>query len=123
MAALPPVQPPIGALNQFISPRGDVLILTEKAMSLSGDSFDVKRFVNGQPGEPVLKIEGRHMTISGRKQINDMAGNQLFDIVKEHMHLLHPTFRVEDPQGKELLEVKKSFKRASPTMLLDNEFG
>lgn len=48
------------------------------------------------------------MSLSGRKSVFDMAGNHLFDIVKEHLHI-HTTFAAVDPHGKKLLEVKSSF--------------
>lgn len=109
MAQLPPVQRPIGIFANFIAKYGETLILKEKLMSLSGDSFDIK-LANGQP---IFKVQGRHMTISGRKSVSDMSGNHLFDIVKEHLHI-HSTYVAEDPQGKKILEIKNSFKCSAP---------
>lgn len=106
MVRLPPLQHPIGVFDKYMAHDGETLILKEKLMSLSGDSFEV----NGVTGQAIFKVQGRHLTTSGRKSVKDMAGNHLFDIVKKHMHI-HSTYAVEDPQGKNILEVKSSFKR------------
>ena len=106
---LAPVKRPIGIFDQFIARQTETLILKEKVMSLSGDSFDIKL----ASGQPVFKIQGRHMTISGRKSLSDMQGNHLFDVVKELMHI-HATFAVEDAKGNKIVSIKNSFKRASP---------
>ncbi|KAL6860632.1 hypothetical protein ACO1O0_004660 [Amphichorda felina] len=102
---LPPVERPIGIFDQFIVRQTETLILKEKVMSLSGDSFDIKL----ASGQPVFKIQGRHMTISGRKSLSDMQGNHLFDVVKELMHI-HATFAVEDAKGNKIVSIKNSFK-------------
>ncbi|KAF4340873.1 LURP-one-related 10 [Fusarium beomiforme] len=95
----------VGIFKNFIANQSETLVLKEKVMSLTGDSFDIK-LANGQP---ILKVEGKVMSISGRKKVFDMNGNHLFSIVKEHLHI-HTTFAVEDPQGVKLMEVKSSFK-------------
>ncbi|RSM06844.1 hypothetical protein CEP52_005501 [Fusarium oligoseptatum] len=77
----------------------------KKVLSLTGDSFDIK-LANGQP---ILKVEGKMLSISGRKSVYDMQGNHLFDIVKKLLNI-HTTFHVESPQGQVLMEVKSSFK-------------
>ncbi|GIK07533.1 hypothetical protein Aspvir_003199 [Aspergillus viridinutans] len=101
---LSPVPKPVAIFDQFIAQQTETLALKEKVLSLSGDSFDVK-LANGQP---IFQIKAKLMSISGRKSVFDMAGNHLFDIVKEHLHI-HTTFAAEDPHGKKLLEVKSSF--------------
>ncbi|UNI24551.1 hypothetical protein JDV02_010286 [Purpureocillium takamizusanense] len=105
MAQLAPVQRQLGVFDKFIAQNTETLVLKEKVLSLSGDSFDIS-LANGQP---IFKIQGRHMSISGRKTVTDMQGNHLFDIVKEHMHI-HSTYAAEDPQGNKILQVKSSFK-------------
>ncbi|KAK3681255.1 tubby C-terminal-like domain-containing protein [Podospora appendiculata] len=102
---LAPVPQPIGIFNQFIAPHSETLILREKVMSLSGDSFEIKL----QSGQPLLRIQGSVLSLSGRKSVFDMAGNHLFDICKELLHLIHTTYAVEDPSKKKLMEVKSSF--------------
>ena len=109
MAQLQPVKRPIALFDKFVASNTETLILKEKVMSLSGDSFDIK-LANGQP---IFKIQGRHMTMSGRKTVTDMQGNHLFDIVKELMHI-HATYAAEDPKGNKILQIKNSFKRMSP---------
>jgi uncharacterized protein YxjI len=87
-------------------PYPTTIVLKEHVLSLTGDSFSIKM----EDGTPILQVEGKILSISGRKKVRDMAGNHLFDIVKEHLHI-HTTFAIEDPQGQKLMEVKSSFKR------------
>jgi uncharacterized protein YxjI len=98
----------VGVFKNFIANQTETLVLKEKVMSLTGDSFDIK-LANGQP---ILKVEGKVMSISGRKKVFDMNGNHLFSIVKELLHI-HATYAVEDPNGVKIMEVKNSFKRES----------
>ncbi|KFH42085.1 Protein LURP-one-related-like protein [Hapsidospora chrysogenum ATCC 11550] len=102
---LQPVPRPWGVFDQFIARNTETLILKERVFSLTGDSFDV-RTANGQP---VFKIQGRKMTISGRKSLSDMQGNHLFDIVQERMHI-HTTYVAEDPRGNKILTVRNSIR-------------
>ncbi|KAL4729144.1 hypothetical protein ACLX1H_003554 [Fusarium chlamydosporum] len=99
----------VGVFKNLMAAQTETLVLKEKVMSLTGDSFDIK-LANGQP---ILKVEGKVMSISGRKKVFDMQGNHLFSIVKELLHI-HATYAVEDPQGVKIMEVKSSFKRKSP---------
>ncbi len=103
---LPPLAQPIGQFSATIAQTTETIILKEKVLSLSGDSFDIKN-INGQP---FLKVQGRHATLSGRKSVQDMAGNHLFDIVKEHFHL-HATYAAETPEKHKFLEIKSSIAR------------
>ncbi|KAJ4361695.1 hypothetical protein N0V95_001679 [Ascochyta clinopodiicola] len=105
MAQLPPVPAPIAIFPQFIARAPETLVLKEKVLSLTGDDFHIK-LANGTP---ILRVEGKVMSISGRKKVFDEQGGHLFDIVKEHFHL-HTTFRVEDASGKKVVEVKSSLK-------------
>lgn len=88
-----------------MSHNGSTIVLKEHVLSLTGDSFSIKT----ADGTPILQVEGKLMSISGRKKVTDMGGNHLFDIVKEHLHI-HTTFAIEDPQKQKLMEVKSSFK-------------
>jgi len=108
----------IGVFDHFIARQTETFILKEKVLSLSGDSFDIK-MANGQP---ILKVAGKLMSISGRKSVFDMAGNRLFDICKEHFHI-HSTYVCEDPNGQKFLEVKSKFKRKlSPGLSNHDDF-
>lgn len=105
MAVLPPVPHPIALFPVFIASQPETIVLKEHVLSLSGDSFSIK-LANGTP---ILSVEGKVMSISGRKKVSDMQGNHLFSIVKEHFHL-HATYVVESPAGEKLVEVKSSLK-------------
>ena len=96
----------VGIFKPFMAHNGSTIVLKEHVLSLTGDSFSIKT----ADGTPILQVEGKMMSISGRKKVTDMAGNHLFDIIKEHFHI-HTTFAIEDPQGQKLMEVKNSFKR------------
>lgn len=104
--ALAPVPQQLGIWNQFLARQSETVILREKVMSLSGDSFDITL----QTGQPILRVQGKVMSLSGRKSVFDLSGNHLFDIVKEHLHI-HATFAAVNPAGQKLLEVKSSFAR------------
>lgn len=108
MAQIAQVPSPVGVFPQFFARGPETLVLKEKVLSLTGDDFHIK-LANGTP---ILRVEGKVMSISGRKKVFDEQGNHLFDIVKEHFHL-HATFRVEDAQKRKIMEVKSSMKRKS----------
>jgi hypothetical protein len=103
---LHPVPEPIGVFQNYVAKVPETLILREKIMSLSGDSFTV----TNAAGLPFLKIKGHHVTISGRKSVYDMQDHHLYDLVKELLHL-HATYAAEDPSGKKILSVRSSFQR------------
>lgn len=105
MATIPQVPQPIGIFPQFFAAGPETIVLKEKVLSLTGDSFSIK-LANGTP---ILQVEGKIMSISGRKKVSDMQGNHLFSIVKEHLHL-HATYVIESPAKEKLLEIKSSFK-------------
>ncbi|KAF2118951.1 tubby C-terminal-like domain-containing protein [Lophiotrema nucula] len=105
MAQIAPVPQPIGVHSQFIAQKTETLVLKEHVLSLSGDSFSVKL----ADGTPVLQVEGKVMSISGRKTVRDMQGNHLFDICKEHFHI-HATFAIKNPQDQKIMEVKSKFQ-------------
>lgn len=103
--SLPPVSQPIALFDQFVAGVPQTLILKEKVLSVSGDSFDITL----DNGQPILKVEGAWVSIHGRKKVSDMNGQHLFNIIKEHMHI-HTTYAVEDPENKKIAEVKSGFK-------------
>ncbi|KAJ5112047.1 hypothetical protein N7532_000092 [Penicillium argentinense] len=102
---LAPVAEPIAINQQFVSSEPQTLVLKEKVLSVTGDSFEIK-LANGQP---LLKVHGAWVSISGRKKVEDAQGKHLFDIVKEHLHI-HTTYALEDPHKKKICEVKSSLK-------------
>lgn len=105
-AQLPPVAQPIALFQQFLAQQSETVVLREKVMSLSGDSFEITL----ASGQPLLRVQGTVMSLRGRKSVYDLANNHLFDIVREHMHI-HPTFAAVDPSGKKLLEVRNKIVR------------
>lgn len=96
----------VGIFPQFIAQQAETIVLKEHVLSLTGDSFSIK-LANGTP---ILQVEGKVFSLGGRKKVRDMAGNHLFDIKKEHLHI-HTTFAILDPQGTKIMEVKSSFAR------------
>lgn len=100
---LHPAPQPVALFEQFIAREQETVVLKEKVFSLSGDSFEIKL----GSGVPLLKVNGAWPSISGRKKVEDMNGNHLFDLCKEHMHL-HTTYFMEDANKNKLCEVKSS---------------
>lgn len=101
---LPPMPQPLGIFDTFIARQTETIILKEKVLSLSGDSFDIK-LANGTP---LLQVKGSVMSLSGRKSVFDMAGGHMFDIQKELLHI-HATFACVTPNDQRILEVKSKF--------------
>jgi len=110
MAALAGLPQPIGLFPTFIAQRSETIVLKEKVMSLTGDSFSIKL----ADGTPLFQVEGKLMTITGRKRVTDMQGNHMFDIVKELLHL-HHVWALEDASGKKIMEVKNKFQLIGST--------
>ncbi|KAF4768835.1 hypothetical protein HAV15_008522 [Penicillium sp. str.  len=100
---LDPVAEPIAIFEQYISKEPQTIVLKEKVLSVSGDSFDIK-LANG---EPFLKVQGAWVSLSGRKKVEDAHGKHLFDIVKELLHI-RSTYAIEDTHRKKICEVKSS---------------
>jgi uncharacterized protein YxjI len=98
---LEPLPEALAIFDQFVAREPQTLVLKEKVLSLSGDSFEIK-LANGQP---LLKVHGAWVSLSGRKKVDDASGQHIFDIVKEHFHL-HNTYAIEDLHGRKLVEVK-----------------
>lgn len=104
MTQLPPVPRQIGIFPNLIARQSETLVLKEKVLSLSGDTFDIS-LANGQP---ILKVQGSAVSLSGRKKMTDMQGNHLFDIRREHLSL-SAKFYLEDANKNNLMTVKGSF--------------
>ena len=97
----------MGMVAGYTYPHTVTLILREKVMSLSGDSFDICF----QNGPPVFTVEGSVLSLTGRKTLRDAHSKvHLFDIQKELLHI-HATFVAKAPSGQQLLQVKSSFAR------------
>ncbi|ROV96159.1 hypothetical protein VSDG_05062 [Cytospora chrysosperma] len=109
MTHLTPINPPIGC-TQFINTQQQVkLVLKEKVLSITGDAFDIILDPqNGQNPYPIFKVDPSLLT--SRKSFYDMQGNHLFDLKKEHFHLVHSYFKAVDPNGKKFFEVKSGFQ-------------
>jgi len=102
---LHPVSQPVALFEKFIAREPQTIVLKEKVLSLSGDSFEIKL----ENGVPLLKVNGAWLSISGRKKVEDMSGNHLFDLREEHMHI-HTTYVMEGPNEDTICEVKSSHK-------------
>ncbi len=98
---LPPLPQQVGVFDHFIARQTETMVLREKILSLSGDSFDIKLSTPQGQQMPLLRVQGQVLSLSGRKAVFDMAGNHLFDICKELFHL-HSTYACLDPQGEQV---------------------
>lgn len=100
----------IAIFPQFVAQKTESLLLKEKVFSLSGDSFDITTLEK----VPVFKVQGKKLSLSGRKIFCDQQGNELFHIQKKHL-AIHSTYYAEDPSspGRMLFEVKSKFSIGS----------
>jgi uncharacterized protein YxjI len=114
MAAFPASQGPqlegmaaaIGVFPQYIAQQSETLILKEKVLSLSGDSFSIKTI----DGRPIFQVKGNAFSLSGRKAVSDMAGNVLFELRKKHI-AIHSTYYAENANKEQFFQVASKFKR------------
>ncbi|KAI0378556.1 DUF567-domain-containing protein [Hypomontagnella monticulosa] len=102
---LPPFPRPLGVFTPFIARQPETLVLKEKVMSLSGNSFDIS-LANGQP---IFRVKGESFSLSQRMNVMDLSGNLIFCIRKKHFSL-HTTYYAENPNGDEIFEVQSKFK-------------
>lgn len=106
MAQLPPSPQALGIFNNFIAQQSESLVLKERVLSLSGDSFSIKTL----DGREMLQVKGETFSLSGRKTVVDMQGNHLFTIRKEHFSFPR-AYYAEDGQGKRVFELAGKFSR------------
>lgn len=96
----------LAILPEYIAQQAEELVLKEKVISLSGDSFSVKNI----QGQPIMQVKGEAFSLSGRKHVMDMNGRPLFDIRKEHFKI-HSTYYCEDPNGIRIFQLQSKFAR------------
>jgi len=90
--------------SRFVTHQRQQLIIREKILSLSGDSFSIKSVDGGV----VFRVDGDVLSLSSRKHVRDAIGTKLFDIRKKLL-TLHTAFFCEDTQGKRFFKVKRQF--------------
>ncbi|WVF71013.1 hypothetical protein IAT40_005809 [Kwoniella sp. CBS 6097] len=100
---LQPVNPPIGVYPEFAGQNGATLILQEKPFDFDGEDFIVRT----TDGMDVLRCKNAGGA-KGKKVIADPNGVPLITI-KNKPHIINKSFTGEDPDGKEVLKVKKKF--------------
>lgn len=108
MAQLPSPPQALGIFNNYIALQPESLILKERVLSLSGDSFIVKTL----DGREILQVKGEAFSLSGRKTVMDMQGNHMFTIRKEHFSF-PKMYYAEDAQGKRFFELEGKFSLGS----------
>lgn len=69
--SLDPYPTSLGLFPQFNARNSETLVLKEKMLSFSGDNFDIKLVSNGMP---LFQVDGKVMSLSGRKSFMDMQG-------------------------------------------------
>ncbi|KAF7503100.1 hypothetical protein GJ744_004309 [Endocarpon pusillum] len=108
MAQLPPSPQALGIFNNYIAHQSESLVLKERVLSLSGDSFSIKTL----DGRDMLQVKGEAFSLSGRKTVMDMQGNHIFTIRKEHFSFPR-AYYAEDAQGKRFFELQGKFSLGS----------
>jgi LURP-one-related len=101
MAQLPPSEP-LAVFQQFIARPNETIVLKERVMSLSGDSFSIKTTA----GRPLMQVKAKKLSAHERKTVTDMRGNHLFTIRKKTFTVGSGTFYAEDPQGHKFFTLK-----------------
>jgi uncharacterized protein YxjI len=109
---LPPAQQPLGIFQNYIARQSESLVLKERVLSLSGDSFSIKTL----DGRDILQVKGEAFSLSKRKIVMDMQGNPMFTIRKHHFSF-PSTYYAEDPQGGKFFEVEGKFSCEYPVSL------
>lgn len=99
---LPPARQKIGVFGNYLAQPGfNTLVLKEKVMSLSGDSFDIRM---KETGQPIIKVQGK--LIGSKKTATDSeSGQHLWTLGREYMHL-HTTYALKDARGATVMEVQ-----------------
>lgn len=103
---LPPAPHPIG-VNGFYTQHTNELALRirERKTAFSGDDFAVKDAANGQT---IFQVNGKVMSLSGKKDVKDAQGVDLFTIRKKHM-AIRKTYKGDDAKtGQEIFKVESS---------------
>ncbi|PWN51074.1 hypothetical protein IE53DRAFT_329096 [Violaceomyces palustris] len=106
-APLPPSPVPIGVFPHFTQHQQQLALkIRERKVSFTGDDIAVTDAISKLK---VFEVEGKVMSLSGRKVIKDSGGNDLFVLRKKHL-AIHSTFQGLDPKtDKVLFTVKSSF--------------
>ncbi|KAF3928026.1 hypothetical protein AA313_de0201246 [Arthrobotrys entomopaga] len=104
IVVMEPVPAQVAIFPQFIAQKTESLVLVEKVFSWTGDSFDITTVEK----VPVFKVQGKKLSLSGRKVFSDQQGNELFHLRKKHI-AIHSTYYGEDAAEKVLFEVKSKF--------------
>lgn len=104
MAQLPPSEP-LGLFEQFVAHQDESIVLKERVMSLSGDSFSIKTI----SGKPLMQVQGKTFSMSGRKMFTDMKGKHIFTLRRKAFSFGTGTYYAEDAQGDKIFEVKGRF--------------
>lgn len=95
---LAPLPQPIAVLPDYIAQHPTTLILSDRMFSF-GDAT-----INDINGNPVFRIVGKAFSMSQRKELVDMQGQNLFTIRKE-VFSIPPCFYCEAPDGSRFLDV------------------
>lgn len=85
------------AAAAYVMPQPSEFKLKEKAFSLSGDSFSVKRV---DTGEATFKVKGNAISLKDSKTIQDANGNALYKM-SEALLTLRGRMTITDPSTKQ----------------------
>lgn len=106
---LAPLGQPVGIFNNFIFPKHQEIVVDEKGLSLTGDSFRVSLI----DGTPILKVQGKFFSMRQRKAVYDMSDRHLFTIRSKASSFLRVAYWIEDPSEKFIMEVKFSASKCT----------
>ncbi|KXX76612.1 Protein LURP1 [Madurella mycetomatis] len=105
---LAPLPQKLAIFDGFVEQGKSVTLVLKDRMRRQ---FDIKTL----DGAQVLHVKGPLFTLHRRKTVHDTAGNHLFEITYKPS-LIHSIFSIEDPSGRQLMEVKNESASKSPTL-------
>lgn len=92
-ASVPPMSE---VAARFVQQQPVEYKLKEKAFSLSGDSFSIKRV---DTGEPVFQVKGKAISLKDSKKLCDAHGNAIYKMTEE-LFSLRGRMAIQDAQTK-----------------------
>lgn len=106
LGPLPPAPHPVGVNGFYTQHREELsLRIRERKTAFSGDDFAVKDALSGQK---IFNVNGKVLSLSGKKDVQDAQGKDLFTIRKKHL-AIRKTYKGDDAKtGEEIFKVESS---------------
>ena len=80
------------------------LIIRNKFFSIKGKSK-----VYDLDGKPYLEVDGKLLTFTAKKFVNDLEGNNIYVVRNKFWHFLFKSALIYNKEGKKVAQVKRKF--------------